>query len=82
MSKALVLGCGASGIASVRFLKRRGWIAALADTRESPSSLAEFRAEFPDVPFTGGTLPDDLLAGCDALVSGAFTRAFGGLAPC
>ena len=68
MSKALVLGCGASGIASVRFLKRRGWTVALADTRESPSSLAEFKQEFPDVPFTGGSLPLELLDGCDALV--------------
>lgn len=68
MRKALVLGCGASGIASARFLKRRGWTVALADTREIPSSLAEFKQEFPDVPFTGGSLPLELLDGCDALV--------------
>lgn len=68
MSHALVLGCGASGVASVRFLKRRGWSVALADTRESPAGLAAFQSEFPDVPFTGGQLSPELLNGCDALV--------------
>ena len=68
MSQALVLGCGASGIASVRFLKRRGWNVALADTRENPAGLVAFRQEFPDVPFTGGALTEQLLDGIDALV--------------
>lgn len=68
MKKALVLGCGASGLASVRFLKRWGFDVAVGDTREAPSTLETLKAEFPEVSFTGGALPESLLEGVDCVV--------------
>jgi len=68
MHAALVLGCGSSGLASVRFLRRRGWQVALADTREAPASLSQLQTEFPEVPFTGGALPEGLVSDIDMLV--------------
>ncbi len=68
MSKALVLGCGASGLACVRFLVRRGWDVSVADTREAPAGLAELRRDFPSIRFTGGDLPDSLIQDCDIVV--------------
>ena len=50
--KALVLGCGASGAASARFLFKRGWQVHAADTRENPPAA---RALVEDgISFTGG----------------------------
>ena len=68
MQKALVLGAGASGLASVRFLKRRGWDVAVADTRKDPPGSVTLKEEYPDVTFTGGDLPQSLVDDCDMVV--------------
>ncbi len=68
MKKALVLGAGASGLASVRFLKRRGWDVSVADTRQEPPGSLTLKKEFPDVSFTGGDLPTSLTDESDMVV--------------
>ena len=50
--KALVLGCGASGAASARFLYQRGWQVHAADTRENPPAARALLEE--GICFTGG----------------------------
>lgn len=65
--KALVLGCGASGLAMVRFLVSKGWEVAAADTREKPAGVDVLAREFPKVSFTGGKLPLSLLDGVTLL---------------
>ena len=65
--KALVLGCGASGLAMVRFLHAQGWTVAVGDTRAKPAGAEELAREFPDVVFTGGKLPVSLADGIELL---------------
>lgn len=60
---ALVLGCGASGLAMVRFLTSKDWTVRVADTREEPAGAEILAREFPAVSFTGGKLPLSLLDG-------------------
>lgn len=72
-----VLGCGISGYSAARFLATRGELTLLADTREAPPNLAEFRAEFPDVPVCAGELGPSTFEGVGTLVvsPGLDTRA-------
>jgi UDP-N-acetylmuramoylalanine--D-glutamate ligase len=46
----LVVGLGASGLATVRALKALGAPVAATDSRADPPGLAALQAEFPDVP--------------------------------
>lgn len=81
-NKALVVGLGASGLASITYLKRRGWCVAAADTREAPPNAQKVRDAWPDVTLTLGALPESLADGIDALVmSPGVSPYFGAAAP-
>ena len=58
---ALILGCGASGLAAAEYLKRQGWSLAVADTRSAPGGLARLRQIDEAARFTGGGIPVSLL---------------------
>lgn len=68
MSQALVLGCGASGIAAAEYLALRGFDVTVADTREAPSGLAALRERVPSARFVGGDPSCALLAGMALVV--------------
>jgi UDP-N-acetylmuramoylalanine--D-glutamate ligase len=53
MSRSLVLGLGASGLAMARWLARSGEVQ-VADTRADPPMLADLRRELPQVAFHAG----------------------------
>ncbi|WKT61613.1 UDP-N-acetylmuramoyl-L-alanine--D-glutamate ligase [Microbulbifer thermotolerans] len=66
----VVIGMGATGISVVRFLLRAGITPVVVDSREQPSGLDAFRAEFPQVPVETGVLnPETLLAASEIIVS-------------
>ena len=80
--KALVVGLGASGLAAITYLKRRGWTVAAADTREAPPNEEKVRASWPDVALTLGGLPQALTDDIDLLVmSPGVSPYFGAAAP-
>ncbi len=74
--KALVIGLGASGLASIDYLLERGWQVAAADTREAPAGAARVRAAHPEVALALGAVPVDLAEGIDLVVMSP------GLSPC
>jgi UDP-N-acetylmuramoylalanine--D-glutamate ligase len=54
-SRVLVVGLGKTGLSVCRFLSRRGFRLAVADSRENPPGLPELREFLPDVAvFLGG----------------------------
>ncbi len=59
--KALVIGLGASGLATARFLHSHGWKVKVVDTRANPPALAKMRSAMPEAEFIGGSLSPDLL---------------------
>ena len=65
---ALILGCGASGLAAAEYLTRRGWSLVVADTRNAPGGLARLRQIAPEARFTGGAMPPELLDGVELVV--------------
>ena len=46
---ALVVGLGASGLAAIEYLVRRGWSVRAADTREAPAGATTAAERFPGV---------------------------------
>lgn len=52
----LLIGLGASGLATAKFLASQGIAFNLADTRENPPNLAEFTEAFPTAQLTLGKL--------------------------
>ena len=65
---AVILGCGASGLAAAEYLKRQGWSLSVADTREAPGGLARLRQIDESARFTGGSIPVSLLEGAGLVV--------------
>ena len=65
---AVILGCGASGLAAAEYLKRQGWSLSVADTREAPVGLARLRQIDESARFTGGSIPVSLLEGAGLVV--------------
>lgn len=66
--QALVLGCGASGLASAKYLAHRDYAITVADTRESPAGAKDLVDAIPAARFVGGALPVALIEGVDLLV--------------
>ena len=58
----LILGLGISGLSMARWCVRHGAQVTVADTRESPPSLAALRAECPSVDIVHGAFDETLLA--------------------
>lgn len=65
----LVLGLGDTGLASIRWLARRGARLRAADTRAAPASLGTVRAEHPEVGVVLGAFEEALLEGVDTVVA-------------
>lgn len=66
--QALVLGCGASGIASAEYLAREGWVVTVADTREAPEGVSALKSRVPSARFIGGAMAESLVLGKNLLV--------------
>jgi UDP-N-acetylmuramoylalanine--D-glutamate ligase len=58
----LILGLGISGLSMARWCVRHGAHVTVADTRETPPSLAALRAECPSADFVAGAFDEGLLA--------------------
>ncbi|RUR16516.1 UDP-N-acetylmuramoyl-L-alanine--D-glutamate ligase [Legionella septentrionalis] len=56
----LVVGLGKTGLSIARYMHRRNMPFVMFDTRENPTGLAEFQAQFPDVDVFLQTLPESL----------------------
>ncbi len=66
--KYIVIGLGESGWACARFLRARGDVFVMMDTRISPPSLSAFQKEFPDVSVICGALDSALLVQANEIV--------------
>lgn len=64
----LVLGLGATGRACARWLTQKRAVVRVADSRESPPRLSEFRMALPDVEIFTGPFEERLLDGIDTVV--------------
>lgn len=79
---ALILGLGASGLASARHLARCGWAIRAADTRVSPAGADVLKREMPAADVQTGGLPVSLLEGVSLVVmSPGLSPDFGEAAP-
>lgn len=58
----LILGLGISGLSMARWCVRHGAHVTVADTRETPPSLAAMRAECPSAHFVAGAFDESLLS--------------------
>jgi UDP-N-acetylmuramoylalanine--D-glutamate ligase len=67
-SRVLVLGLGATGLSTVRFLRRHGFECAVMDSRIAPPGLKELREAFPDVPLFLGEFSRSALAAASHLI--------------
>ena len=65
----LVLGLGDTGLATVRWLAKRGARLRVADTRAAPPSLGALRNEQPAVRVSLGAFDASLLEGVDTVVA-------------
>ncbi len=63
-----IVGLGATGLSCARFLRRRGQPFRVIDSRLEPPMLAQFRAEFSDVPLHLGSFDTDLMCAASELV--------------
>jgi UDP-N-acetylmuramoylalanine--D-glutamate ligase len=63
-----VVGLGASGLATARYLHRRGEPFVVLDTRREPPGLAALRREMPAVSVFAGELPQSVLDGAFELI--------------
>lgn len=80
--RALVVGLGASGLASIGYLLARGWRVEAADTRSDPPGAAKVREAHPETALHLGGLPEALADGIDLLVmSPGISPHFGAAAP-
>ncbi len=65
--RALILGCGESGLAMARWLARSAWDLVIADTRAEPPMLGALRERLPQARFICGAFADTLLEGVELL---------------
>lgn len=57
----LIVGLGATGLATARYCVRQGWTFDLCDTRDQPPALEQVQAEFPNARIMTGALSLDAL---------------------
>ncbi|MBK1721723.1 UDP-N-acetylmuramoyl-L-alanine--D-glutamate ligase [Thiocystis violacea] len=69
-AKTLVVGLGKTGLSCVRYLRSRGVLAAVTDSRERPPGLDALQADLPEVAvFVGGFEPEVFEAASELVVS-------------
>ena len=66
--RALVIGCGASGLAAATYFDSRGWVVTVVDSRENPAGADTLRKTLPRVRFSGGALPAHLADDADIVM--------------
>lgn len=66
--RALVIGCGASGLAAATYFDSRGWAVTVVDSRENPAGADTLRKTLPRVRFSGGALPAHLADDADIVM--------------
>ncbi len=64
----IIIGLGQTGLSCARYLKRRGQLFSVCDTRESPAGAEAFREGFPGVELRLGELDFDWLVKADELI--------------
>jgi len=64
----IVIGLGATGLSCVRYLTERQIPFAVADTRQEPPQLAEFKKDYPHIPLSLGSLDEKFLNQAEVLV--------------
>lgn len=64
----LIIGLGATGLATARYCQRRHWSFDLCDTRAEPPGVDQVRAAFPEANVYTGSLSADLLCRYQQLV--------------
>lgn len=68
VQKRLIIGLGATGLATARYCQRRGWDFDIHDSREAPPGLDRAKAEFPAAELTTGDLLAEYLCEYDQLI--------------
>jgi len=66
--KTIIVGLGKTGVSCARFLKSKGDEFSVMDNRKNPPCLAQFKAEFPQVPVILGDFKRDILRNVDRLL--------------
>ncbi len=66
--QALVVGLGATGLSCVRYLRARGDVVTVVDSRRNPPALSQLREQFPDVVAHTGGFDGALFRRSDLLV--------------
>ncbi|MDH3638738.1 MAG: UDP-N-acetylmuramoyl-L-alanine--D-glutamate ligase [Gammaproteobacteria bacterium] len=67
-SNALVVGLGATGMSSVRYLRRSGYTVSVVDSRADPPNLGRLRREFPEVALHTGDFSTPWFQSADLVV--------------
>jgi UDP-N-acetylmuramoylalanine--D-glutamate ligase len=65
--KVIVLGLGETGMSMARWLKRRGAIVSVADTRADPPHAAELGRDLPDIALECGEFRDAAVRAADLI---------------
>ncbi|HET9843409.1 MAG TPA: UDP-N-acetylmuramoyl-L-alanine--D-glutamate ligase [Gammaproteobacteria bacterium] len=65
----VVLGLGRTGLAVVRYLKKRQFPIIVADTRMQPPNLKIFQQKFPEVVLHVGALPIEAMLNAQAVIA-------------
>lgn len=67
-NKRVIVGLGATGLSVARYLSSRGLPFAVADSREQPPGLDDFRQAYPDVELQLGAFSDEQFTGASELL--------------
>ena len=67
-NRRVIIGLGVTGLSVARYFSRQGLSFSVADSRELPPGLDQFRKEFPNVPLMLGAFTDDQFISATELV--------------
>lgn len=67
-SSLLIIGLGATGLATARYCSRKGWAFDVCDSRQSPPGLEEAMVEFPTARIMTGELSAEVLTQYQRLI--------------
>lgn len=66
--RRVIVGLGVTGLSCARFFAKHSIAFSVADTRENPPGLENFKREFVDVPLYLGKFPEELFVAADELI--------------